>query len=72
MPNNIVKGMRYKLMSWKRKFTDHIADVLRFAAYVFLAFDAVVLSIFLFWFIVKFTWNLSKYINFHIFEVPWY
>ena len=42
------------------------------AAYNHLAFDAVVLSIFLFWFIVKFTWNLSRYINFHIFELPWY
>ena len=28
-------------MSWNRKFSEHISDVLRFTGYVFLAFDAI-------------------------------
>ncbi len=59
-------------MSWRRKFTDNIADVLRFATYIFLAFDVIVLSGFLFWFIARFVWRFAQYINHHIFENPWF
>ena len=59
-------------MGWRRTFTDHIADVLRFAAYIFLAFDVIVLSGFLFWFIARFVWRFGQYINHHIFENPWF
>ena len=59
-------------MSWKKKFTDHIGDVLRFVGYIFLAFDAIVLSVFLFWFIVKFVWRFAEFIDFHIFNSPWH
>jgi hypothetical protein len=59
-------------MSWKKKFTEKIADTLRFAAYIFLAFDAIVLSGFLFWLVVKFVLRFAQYIDHHIFENPWY
>ena len=59
-------------MSWTIKITDRVADVLRFAAYVFLAFDVIVLSGFLFWFIVKFAWRFAQYIDDHIFKNPWF
>ncbi len=72
MPNNSVEVGRCGRMSWKKGITDRIADVLRFAAYVFLAFDAVVLSIFLFWFIVKFVWHFAQFIDYHVFQRSWY
>ena len=59
-------------MSWKKGITDRISDILRFAAYIFFAFDAVVLSVFLFWFIAKFVWRFAQYIDFHVFQRPWY
>jgi len=59
-------------MSWKRKFTDQIANLLRFGAYVFLAFDAIVLSAFLFWLIIRFVWRFAQYIDYHLFKNPWY
>ena len=59
-------------MSWRRKLTDQIANVLRFGAYVFVAFDAIVFSVFLFWLVVRFVWRLAQYIDFHLFKNPWY
>lgn len=59
-------------MSWRKKLTDNIADILRFTAYLFLAFDAIVLSLFLFWFVTRFIWRSAQYINHQIFENPWF
>ncbi len=59
-------------MSWRKKITDNIADILRFTAYTFFAFDAIVLSVFLFWFITRFIWRSAQYINHHLFENPWF
>ena len=59
-------------MSWRKKLTDNISDVLRFSAYIFLAFDAIVLSAFLFWFLAKFLWRLTQYIDYKIFQNPWF
>lgn len=59
-------------MSWRKNITDHTADFLRFSAYLFLAFDAIVLSVFLFWFITRFVWRFAQYIDHNIFENPWY
>ncbi len=59
-------------MSWRKKVTDNIADLLRFAAHIFIAFDVIVLSIFLFWFIARFIWRFAQFINYHIFQNPWY
>jgi hypothetical protein len=59
-------------MSWRQKITDHIADILRFAASLFLALDAIVLSVFLFWFVTRFIWRFAQYINHRIFENPWF
>lgn len=59
-------------MSWRKKLTDNIADVLRFTAYTFFAFDAIVLSGFLFWFVTKFIWHLAQYINHHLFTNSWF
>ena len=59
-------------MSWRKKLTDNISDVLRFTAYIFLAFDAIVLSVFLFWFLAKFLWRFTQYIDYKIFQNPWF
>ena len=59
-------------MSWRKKLTDNIADVLCFAAYLFLAFDGIVLSVFLFWFVTRFIWRFAQYIDHRIFENPWF
>ena len=59
-------------MGWRRAFTDNIAEVLRFGAYIFLAFDVIVLSGFFFWFITRFLWRFAQYINHYIFENPWF
>ena len=59
-------------MSWRKKLTDNISDVLRFTAYIFLAFDAIVLSAFLFWFLAKFLWRFTQYIDYKIFQNPWF
>ncbi len=59
-------------MSWRKKVTDNIADILRFTAYTFFAFDAIVLSGFLFWLITKFIWHSAQYINHYFFENPWF
>jgi len=32
-------------MSWRQTVSGHIADILRFTGYVFLAFDAIVLAV---------------------------
>jgi len=59
-------------MSWRKKLTDHIGDTLRFAGYLFLALDAIVLSVFLFWFIVRFICRFAQYIDHCWFQSPWY
>jgi len=59
-------------MSWRKKVTDNIADFLKFAAHLFLAFDVIVLSMFLFWFITKFIWRFAQYIDHRFFENPWF
>jgi hypothetical protein len=59
-------------MSWRKKLTDNITDLLRFGAYLFLAFDAIVLSAFLFWFLTRFIWQFAQYINHHMFKNPWF
>ena len=55
-------------MSWKKRFTDNIADVLRFIGYAFLALDAIALAVFSFWFIAKFVYELSLWIDRVLFE----
>jgi len=59
-------------MSWRKKITDHIAEILRFAAHLFIALDVIALSIFLFWFITRFIWRAGQYINYKFFENPWF
>jgi hypothetical protein len=59
-------------MSWKKKFSERIADLLRFAAYLFLALDTILLSVFLFWFLAKFLWRFMQYVDHHIFENQWF
>ena len=59
-------------MSWRKKITDNIGDILRFTAHIFIAFDVIALSIFLFWFITLFIWRFAQYINYKIFENPWF
>jgi hypothetical protein len=44
------------MMSRKKAFTDSVADVLRFCAYLFLLVDVIILSVFLFWFWAKGIW----------------
>lgn len=65
----LVKGTP---MPWKAKFSDGVAGLLRFAGYVFLAFDVVVLSAFSFWFVAKFIWHLSGWLDHKLFNGPWY
>jgi hypothetical protein len=50
-------------MSWKKPFTDNLAGLFRFIAYAFLAFDLIVLSIFSLWFISKFVYELSLWLD---------
>jgi len=59
-------------MSWRKKITDNISDVLRFTAYIFLALDGIVLSVFLFWFLAKFLWRFTQYIDHKLFQNPWF
>ena len=59
-------------MSWRKKITENIADVLRFTAQLFIAFDVIALSVFLFWFVIMFTWRLAQYINHKLFVNPWF
>jgi len=59
-------------MSWRKKLTDNISDVLRFTTYIFLALDGIALSAFLFWFLAKFIWRFAQYIDYKIFETPWF
>lgn len=59
-------------MSWRKKVTDNIADILRFTAHLFFAFDVIALSVFLFWFITRFIWHFAQYINHHLFGNPWF
>lgn len=59
-------------MAWRKLITDNIADILRFTAYIFLAFDVILLSGFVFWFIARLLWRFAQYIDYHIFETPWY
>jgi hypothetical protein len=49
-----------------------VARLLRFAGYVFLAFDAIVLSSFTFWFVAKFVWHLAGWLDHRLFDGPWY
>ena len=59
-------------MPWSKKITDRIADVLRHAAYLFLVLDAIVLSGFLCWLIIKTIWRFGQYLDHLIFENPWF
>lgn len=58
-------------MSWRKKFTDNAADILRFAGYVFLFLDAIILSIFTLWFVTKFIWRFAEWLNKVLFDNPW-
>jgi hypothetical protein len=58
-------------MSWRKHFTDNAGDTLRFIAYAFLAFDLIVLSIFSLWFVGKFIYFLSDWLNRVMFGSPW-
>ncbi len=59
-------------MSWKKKLSEKIADTLRFAAYLFVALDTILLSIFLFWFLVRFLWRFMQYVDYKMFQHPWF
>lgn len=58
-------------MSWRKRFTDNAADILRFIGYLFLFLDAIVLSIFTLWFTGKFIWFFARWLNRVIFDSPW-
>jgi hypothetical protein len=58
-------------MSWRKKFTNNAGDILRFIGYAFLAFDLILLSVFSLWFIAKFVYRLSGWLNRMIFDSPW-
>ena len=58
-------------MSWKRQFIEHIADTLRFIGYMFLFFDAIILSVFTLWFTAKFIWFFARWLNRVMFQNPW-
>lgn len=58
-------------MSWKKKFTDSVGDTLRFIGYAFLVCDCILLSLFSLWFIGKFLWRLSEWLDRVIFDQPW-
>ncbi|MBN1360433.1 MAG: hypothetical protein JW993_07570 [Sedimentisphaerales bacterium] len=58
-------------MSWKKTLTDNAADVLRFCGYLFLLLDAIVLSVFLFWFLAKGVWFFAHWLDRIIFSSPW-
>jgi hypothetical protein len=58
-------------MGWKKTFTDNAADVLRFCGYLFLLLDAIMLSVFLFWFLGKVIWFFAHWLNRVIFSNPW-
>jgi hypothetical protein len=59
-------------MSWKKKISEKIADLLRFAAYLFLALDTILLSVFLFWFLARLLWRFAQFVDYHIFQNPWF
>ncbi len=59
-------------MSWRKKLIEQIVDILRYTARIFVAFDVIVLSGFLFWFVIRFIWRFSQYINHHLFANPWF
>lgn len=58
-------------MSWHRKHTDRIADVLRFIAYAFLALNVILLTMFSFWFVRNFLGFFKNWITRMIFSQQW-
>ncbi|MBI9018480.1 MAG: hypothetical protein JEZ07_14600 [Phycisphaerae bacterium] len=59
-------------MSWRKKVIEHIVDALRYTARIFVAFDIIILSLFLFWFVIRFIWRLAQYIDHRLFSEPWF
>lgn len=59
------------MVSWKKTFTDRVADVLRFSGYLFLMLDAILLSIFLFWLLAKSMWFFAHWLDRTLFGHPW-
>lgn len=59
-------------MSWRKKVTDNIADIFRFASYTFYALGVIVFSGFLFWFITKLIWYSAQYLDHRLFGKPWF
>ena len=57
-------------MGWRKTRTNHVADVLRFIAWVFLAFDTILLAIFSFWFVGKFLLHLHDLLVRTVFSRP--
>jgi hypothetical protein len=58
-------------MSWRQKFTDNAADVMRFVAYGCLIIDGILLLVFSVWFVGKFLWRLSGWLDRVIFDHAW-
>lgn len=69
---SFLKSLKGVAMSWRKKITDSIGDILRFTGYLFIALDIIALSIFLFWFVIKFIFRFAQFINHHLFENPWF
>ena len=58
-------------MSWKKNTTEKAGDGLRFAAYLFIALDAIVISAFTLWFVWNFTAKLMDWLDRVLFLRQW-
>ncbi len=58
-------------MAWRRKLTDTLADLLRFAVRGALLIDGIALAVASVYIVAKLCWFSVEYLDSRIFSAPW-
>jgi hypothetical protein len=58
-------------MAWRQKLTDLMADYLRFLGRGALLVNVILLALASVWFVGKFLWFLTNFLNRTMFSKPW-
>lgn len=58
-------------MNWKASTLEFLGDVMRFVSRACFIACIILLSAFSVWFVAKFLWHLSDWLNRTMFRAPW-
>jgi len=58
-------------MAWRRRATEVMADILRFAVRGALLIDGIMISLASIWIVAKLCWFSTRYLDRVVFSAPW-